>query len=307
MFFTDLCKSYSSFLTCCSLLRHHDCFDRPSLANAIRQAYTFSDTQKPPTVVHWDTLANLSDFLAPYTKDFAKNCMSFRHLRFFRAKADDKVWLQVASRMDNYGDPTDEWRGLMPLSTHTICYKTSYGIPNLWRSFQRHDLPDAKTRPLDEDAHDKLKKGLHDIHRFFTNFTDANLEDCLAMLELYSSPGKLFPWTTEDMELLYKEGPGANAGAQVGDQQAQGLPVGKVGEVYMCRLEVLHSRGPFFGIGIIRNITRDRDQGAGVNMQWFVTKPDADAFTGQFTSEMSVNTRSTYSSRSFVSLSLSPS
>ena len=240
--------------------------------------------------MHWDTLANVSDFLAPYTKDFAKNCMSFRHLRFFRAKADDKVWLQVARRMDNYGDPTDEWRGLMPMSTHTTCYQTSYGIPNLWRSFRRDELPDAKIRPLDEEAHAKLKKGLHDIHRFFGNFTDENLEDCLSMLQLYSSPAQPFPWTREDMEMLYARGPGGNAPADVADQQAHGLPVGKVGQVYMCRVEV-EQDGHSFGIGIIRNITRDRGQGPGVNMQWFATTPGADPFTGQFVSEMSVNTR----------------
>ena len=92
--------------------RHHDVFSREEMSKAVRSAYTFKDTGQPPTVVHWDTIANVSEFLASYTNNFAAGCMSFRHVRFFRSSTDQKVWLQVTSKMNSWGDALDPWRGL---------------------------------------------------------------------------------------------------------------------------------------------------------------------------------------------------
>ena len=37
--------------------------DRVQLADAIRKAYTFADTEEPAHVQHWETLANITEYL----------------------------------------------------------------------------------------------------------------------------------------------------------------------------------------------------------------------------------------------------
>jgi hypothetical protein len=240
-------------------------------------------------VVHWETLANISEFLQDYTADFAKGCMSYRHLRFFRSTSDQKVWLQVASRMNNYGDPTDEWRGLAPMSTHTLCFNTGYGIPDLCRAFENDDFPDSKVRPLDQEEHDNVVAGLKKIHDYFHHFTEDNLKDCLAVLDLYKADPTPFPWTEADMKLLYNRDARREADA-VQAQEASGLPVGKVGEFYLCKSG--EPDGDAFMIGVIRKICTHPRDGPGVGMQWFeLADSGACKYTSKYKTHLRTSTR----------------
>jgi hypothetical protein len=281
-------------------------------------------------VVHWNTIANISEWLHPYTANFAKNCMSYRHLRFFRSAKDNtvnanhtkdhshkgsfththththshinththkhthttQVWLQATARMNSWGDSTDEWRGLAALSTHTVCFKTSYGIPNLWKAFKDGAIPDAQRRELNEEEHAKVVEGMHTIHSNFKNFTDENLKDCLAMLDMYDGAAVPFDWKEEDIQLLYGKGSGAGANEVVAHQQARGLPVGSVGELYLCRPEVGEGEDDTFIIGIIRGITQE-DGHNGVNMQWFQLSELAQGnkYQGMYKSVLPATTR----------------
>ena len=270
-------------------LRHHDCFDRTELACAIRQAFTFKDTLEPATVIHWDTIANLSQWLHSFTNNFAKHCMSYRHLRFFRSAKDKKVWLQGTSRMNSWGDTTDEWRGLAPLSTHTLCFPTSYGIPDIYEASKSGAIPDAQRRELNEFEHTKVVNGMHTIYNHFEHFTQDNLDDCLEMLQGYTQPSKALAWKKEDMKMLYGRGAGVGASSQVAAQQSLGLPVGEVGQIYLCQPEDLEE-DPFI-IGVIRGIVQLNGRN-GVNMQWFaLTEPGADKYKGTYSAILPANTR----------------
>jgi hypothetical protein len=269
--------------------RHHNCFDRTQLGTAIQQAFTFRDTQEPAKVVHWNSLANVSEWLSPYTADFAKNCMKYRHLRFFRSRKTSTVWLQAASRMNSWGDPTDEWRGLAPLSTHTDCFPTQYGIPNIFEAHNQAAFPDSQQRQVNMEEHAAVVKGMHAIKAHFDCFTEANLADCLDMLSLYTDDARPFEWNRDDIKLLYGAGTGIGASQDVAVQQSQGLPVGAEGEVFLCR-PAAEDEDTFI-VGIIRGITRHAGY-QGVNMQWFtLTNPDACKYTSMYTSVLPANTR----------------
>jgi hypothetical protein len=178
----------------------------------------------------------------------------------------------------------------MPLSTHTVCFKTSYGIPNLWDAFQNGNIPDAQRRELNQEEHAKVVEGMHTIHRNFENFTDENLEDCLAMLAMYDEPSVPFNWKEEDIKLLYGKGPGAGASLEVAEQQARGLPVGAIGQLYLCRPEV--GEDDTFIIGIIRGIMQKNGEN-GVNMQWFELSDseEGNKYTGMYKSILPASTR----------------
>ena len=177
------------------------------------------------------------------------------------------VWLQGTSKMTSWGDAADEWRGLTPLSTHTMCFPTSHGIPNLYEAAAQEAIPDAKIRLLDTELHNKMKAGMHTMHSFFDHFTDENLEDCLAMLALAEGFALPFQWDMEDMKKLYGGGTGVGASEAVANQQAAGLPVGEVGDVYLCRPD--ESEIDTFLIGIIRFLAAGPKGEPGVKMQWF--------------------------------------
>ena len=217
--------------------------------------------------------------------------MKYRHLRFFRAAKDSKVWLQVASRMNSWGDADDEWRGLAPMSTHTVCFPTSYGIPNIFKAAQNNDIPDAQRRSVDQEEHAKVVAGMHAIKAAFQHFDDDNLADCLDLLSLYTAPASKFAWDPVDIQRLYGRGTGAGASAEVGAQQAQGLPVGQVGQKYLCMPH--EDDDDTFLVGIIRAVTKNRDGENGVNMQWFSLPPGGNVckYTSAYSAVLPSNTR----------------
>ena len=269
--------------------RHHDVFSREEMSKAVRSAYTFKDTGQPPTVVHWDTIANVSEFLASYTNNFAAGCMSFRHVRFFRSNTDQKVWLQVTSKMNSWGDALDPWRGLQQFTTHTVPFATSYGVPNFDRSYDlRGHLPDASTRPckMTIKEQQKVRENLHSLHQFFENFTESHLVDIENMLNLAKAPPAKWPWSRENVVFLFGTKPGQGAANSQQQQLHQGLPLPEVGKAYLCRSA---DKSEQFCLGIVKGHTQD----GNVHMQYF-TLPHkrADAYQSVYKAVLDTATRS---------------
>lgn len=260
------------------------------LASAVRQAYTFGDTSEPAHVQHWETLANISEFLHEYTADFAKGCMKYRHIRFKRSTTDKKVWMQVAESMGSAANPNDEWRGLTTNSTHTIPFNTSLGVPNLMTAFNAGQLPASRTREFNEDEHKKMVTGCKDMHTFFDCFSNESLDDCLRILKLFEDPPRPFPWTREDMESLYGKGPGAGLSADVvAAQQSRGLPVGEVGQLYLVKPDI--DEEDTFILGIIRALAKDNKGEGGVLMQFFQHAQGACKYTSAYSSVLPSGTK----------------
>ena len=196
--------------------------------------------------------------------------------------------------MNSWGDTTDEWRGLRPQTTHTLCFNTSYGVPDLCTGLANDAFPSAQRRDVALAEHQKWVEGMHTIHRCHANFNDDNLADCLRMLAMYTDPPQMFNWSKDDMTLLYGAGAGAGASIEVGAQIAIGLPVGNVGDFYVCRPD--EQDEDTFILGIIRRTTRGLWEGKmtnGVNMQWFTQSGGelADRYTADYTSVLPSSTR----------------
>ena len=269
--------------------RHHDVFSREEMTMAIRNAYTFKDTGQPPTVLHWDTVANVSDFLSEYTNNFAAGCMSYRHVRFFRSSSDQKVWLQVTSKMNSWGDALDPWRGLQEFTTHTVPFNTSYGVPNFDRSYDLlGHLPDAATRAckLNSKEQKKFRDNLHLLHNFFANFTRTHLVDIESMLDQATAPPAKWPWLRENVRFLFGTMPGQGAENSQQQQLQKGLPLPEVGKAYLCRSA---DKTEKFCLGIVKGHSPD----GNVHMQYF-TLPNnrADAYLSVYTAVLDTATRS---------------
>ena len=159
--------------------------------------------------------------------------MSFRHARFFRS-VEQKVWLQVTSKMNSWGDPTDTWRGLLDHTTHTLPFNSSYGASNFYKAYSsRGHLPKAAKR--DESATStvvaiqKQKDQLTKLHQFFESFTQEHLDDLLSLLDLVAAPPAPWPWNKDDVESLFGTCPGQGTESHV---QAQVI-------LFLCPLFVL--------------------------------------------------------------------
>ena len=254
-------------------LRHHNAAGRVSLAKAIKHAYKFEKTGEPAKVVHWDTIANVSEWLRPYTNNFAHGCMQYRHCRFFRSASDRKVWLQVTSAMDSWGDSTDEWRGLAEMTTHTEPWTTAYGVPDLWQAVQNGDMPPAAKRAPNPADIAKTMEGLKYLKEYSDDiFADEDFKDCEAMLDLHREPPKPFPWLPADVCALFGGEP--DAGDNVEAQQRRGLPVGKIDELYICK--PYEDDDDTFLLGRVMSATYggpNHDE-SGVLMQWFQLATD---------------------------------
>ena len=271
-------------------LRTHDCFCREDLRDAIRASYTNTDSGMPATVRHWDTIANISAWLRPYTANFASGCTQFRHVRIFRSVTDQSVWLQCASKMSSWGDPEDEWRGMKPLTTHTVPFNTGFGIPNLWTAFLGSRMPHAAKRSADLKDIDEQERSLNKIHKLYPKFGEAALEDCKSLLKLSRTPARPFPWKRADIETIFSVGPGAGAKESVARQQQAGLPLGEEGACYLVKPKP--GEKDKFLLGIVRTLFTRRGE-SGVTMQWFKVDAgdDADVYTSAYTPVLALNTR----------------
>ena len=192
--------------------------------------------------------------------------------------------------MNSWGVTTDEWRGFAPLSTHTICFKTAYGIPDLCAAYEKNAIPAAQRRELDEGEHAKQVAALHTIHRHFEHFSDDNLADCLDMLGAYTAPPRPFDWDGEDIKNLYGGGVGAGQSVQAAAQHRLGLPTAKLDGLYLCK--PFEEDTDTFLLGIVKRLTKDAQGWSGVNMQWFTLVDDAACrYTGKYKPVLKTNLR----------------
>ena len=279
-------------------LRHNNAAGRVSLEKAIRHAYKFEKTGEPAKVVHWDTIANISDWLRPYTNDFAEGCMQYRHCRFFRSAADKKVWLQVTSAMDSWGDSADEWRGLADMTTHTLPWTTALGVPDLWDAVETDAMPHAQRRTPNLVDIAKTKEGLRILKTYAGDiFSEEDFQDCEEMLDLHVQPPKPFPWTKEEVFALFGKEP--NQGDDVEAQQRRGLPVGKVDELYICMPEKDSEDSFLLGRVMALKYGGERGNESGVLMQWFTLATDkvkdrhkGDKYKGRYVPVLKADLRS---------------
>ena len=268
--------------------RWYSALTREQLGTQIKAAFTSRDSQGPATVRHWDTAANVRTWLVPFTKKFAAGCMEFRHFRFFRSSVDGRVLMQNTTNISSWGDASDKWRGLQPLTHHTSPFSENggLGIPDLWAAFKENALPKALIRPGNINVKEEVVKSMKKLHESCPAFGAEELAANLRVAELYNGERAEFPWSEEDVESLFKrnadeeDGPGAAAGAFSVDGA---LPVPRVGQCYLVRPDP--DDDDLFLLGICRAVQKDR-QGKykKAHIQFFQQEENACPYQGMYTS-----------------------
>jgi hypothetical protein len=218
---------------------------RHELAQGIKAAYHFEN--KPADVIHWDTVANMSDYLDEYVEHFAEGCMQYRHFRFHRSKISREVIMQVSLSMlttavdDCSGkDANDPWRGLKPQTTHSVVFGTAKGVPDFYQDFKEGNLPAAQMRPPNKELHALMHVTVNKLANHFPSFNSYHLEDCHIMLALFIQPPAPFPWTNEHMARVFDPERAASEQDAVPDtaeqsQMESNLPMPARDDFVLCR------------------------------------------------------------------------
>jgi hypothetical protein len=240
-------------------------------------------------VEQWDTLPNISKYLEKFTNNFSSGCMSYRHIRFFRAVKDGHVWVHGTSKMSSFGNTEDYWRGLDGKSTHTIAFTTSFGIPDLFKAAQTRQIPAAAKRYVPPKEVELQEVSLRLIHKHCTKFDEESVADCLAICKLQSHRAKQFCLPIIELQRLFGKGPGQGASAQLQMQHALRLPVAEIGATYLVRPE--KGEKDVFLVGIPRRRLRAKGE-HGVNMQWFSAVNTAEPYKSLWKPDNDISTRS---------------
>ena len=277
----DIDQMFSRF---CMGLRFLNAYTQEDLVDVIRDSFTFESEK--PTVKIWDTIANMSGFLAHYTNDFADGCTQFRHFRFFRSGTDNQVWMQNASKMCSADDPADVWRGLKEYRTHDLPFdpKTGFGVPDIMESFTKDELPPAEKRTVKLATLDQWEKAIRHFHTLQQSFTDEHLERTLALVENFRDEPAQWPWSSEDMKQLYTP---LRDGDDPSKHAAQyfAVPHLLVGKFYI----VVAPKGlklPFY-ICRVKSL-RTQDEIPGARVQWFMPEDaeNPDPYRGLYLPEL---------------------
>ena len=275
----DIDQMFSRF---CMGLRFSDAFSQEDLAAIVGGSFHFENER--PTVERWDTIANMSGYLAHYTNDFADGCMQFRHFRFFRSASDSQVWMQSASKMSSAEDPVDVWRGLKPHQTHNLPFgpASGYGVPDLWGTFSRNKLPVAEKREVPSATLNDWEKAIEHFHDLVPSFTDDHRDSCVTQIQKFRDAPATWPWSREDMALLYQP---SNLHQRANLSAPTHFAIKSLikDAFYLCRAGAGHA-APFFLCRVKAIATENNVPGARV--QWFQLEEDQDPYDGTYAPEL---------------------
>tara|TARA_B110000503_G_scaffold134640_1_gene213953 strand:+ start:229 stop:1359 length:1131 start_codon:yes stop_codon:yes gene_type:complete len=130
-------------------LRMNNAFTREDMGEAVKRSYTFEG--KTPSVYHWDTIANVRDFLEEYlVKEEEKvsstaGLVNYRHFRFSMINGTPVV--QCRPKMVEEDDNSEiGWTGMVQDTNHTYLFPSEKGVPDLLEAFREGILPAAINR-----------------------------------------------------------------------------------------------------------------------------------------------------------------
>jgi hypothetical protein len=225
--------------------RVHNAKSRLELEMGIKESYHFEN--RSPDVVHWETIANLSGYLDQYVAGFAEGCMSFRHFRLHRHSKTREVIMQVSFSMiataidDCSGnDANDPWRGLKPLTHHSVVFDTPSGVPGIYSAFKDGLLPRAQKRADDPELLAAISATIEKLAVHFPSFKSMHLEDCRYVLTLFTRAAAEFPWSDENMARMFDYQHASRPPALVPDTPAQSqydfsLPMPERDDFVLCQ------------------------------------------------------------------------
>jgi hypothetical protein len=218
--------------------------------------------------------------------------MDYRHFRFFRSATTGHVRMQNTSNISSWGDTTDKWRGLDPLTHYTEPFvnNNGLGVPDLWAAFKENAMPKALVRSGNAVIAEEVVKSLHKLHEACPAFGEDELKSNLAVADLYSGERAVFPWSEEDVTKLFQKRAFEAGGPKNKLVRSDGaLPEPCVGQCYILRPEP--DTDPFV-IGICRAVSKTRGK-TKAYMQYFQQVEGADPYEGQYTSVLTTDLANT--------------
>ena len=217
--------------------------------------------------------------------------MEFRHFRFFRSSVTGQVLMQNTTNISSWGDASDKWRGLQPLTHHTSPFADNggYGVPDLWAAFKEKALPKALIRTGNRGVKEDVVKSLHKLHENCPAFGKEELAANLRVADLYYGERAEFPWSEEDVESLFKRNDDEKAGPGAAAFSVDGaLPVPRVGQCYLMRPDPADN--DLFLLGICRAVKKDRQGNTKkAHMQFFQQQQGACPYVGKYNSVLTTN------------------
>jgi hypothetical protein len=211
----DIDQMFSRFAIA---LRGRDMRSRQEMAQVMRGAFVDREGNRV-TVEHWDTIADISGWLAPFIRK-TPGIMKYRHFRVMRATKKLSVMLQVRLKM--HLNMEEAWRGIADNTNRTFLFTTQLGCPDLWVDAKRKAIPHAWKRETTPETIKDMRLMLQNITAHYpTTFTAEHRADCEAIVDMYQGKVKKFSWDMGPIETLLGKGGGrsAAAGTSVAAQQ----------------------------------------------------------------------------------------
>ena len=219
-------------------LRGTNMLSRIRMGEVLRAAYWFEG--QPVVVRHWETIANLRDWLKPYI-GIPAGIMQFRHFRIGRSEAR-KVMVQVRLKMCM--DMEEDWRGIAANTHRTFLFTTAFGIPDLWTAVEDDAIPDAILRDTTAEVIGTMRKGLLKLEATLPTFFGPDRRDCEHIVDLFEGPAQKFGWDRAAISAHLGKGGGLSAaGVSVAEQELKvtrqlGQNGAQIAKFYMVRPSV---------------------------------------------------------------------
>ena len=260
-------------------LRHNNALSRSQLAQCIRRAYKSKEGDEP-VVIHWDRVANISQWLDKNNRTAKMpGLTAFHHFRIFEPSSfNGQVWLQArtwpgAPCPENSGDC---WRGLDGGSNYVNIFPKEDDQPDLFA--ERKTIP-ASLRPQGQTSIDSAglqrhinnyQNGLNSLRDHHSDsFADDHYLDCQELINLWKIPLHTpieFNWPDKDILDMFENNP-EDSEEDEEDEEVSQLIAAKVGKYYVIAPseedKTNHGDCPFY---ILRVKSRE---GNDCRVQWF--------------------------------------
>jgi hypothetical protein len=202
--------------------RHHNAPDPETLRECIKRSY--KKYGRSPIVAGWDTVANISSYLAKHTHaNMSKDITLYYQLRLLMGRNGDIAGVPIMQARTWPGadadDRNDFWRGLLPDTSYVRVFKSK---PDLLRDQERmpsQAQPEhvGKNHASEErqeytaslrTQRDAIERLMEFSHAVFREQEKANMRRLLDSLGCNLEPLRPveFNWNTEDMDYLYGKG-----------------------------------------------------------------------------------------------------
>jgi hypothetical protein len=272
-------------------MRNHPAMTREEFGTCVQNSFTKNGAA--PIVKHWDSVANISEWIKPHLGDMSgmKNYKHFKIMRITPTDGESQICMMVRDSPGSL-DPMDKWRGPRELCAHVNVFPK--GVPNLLEDAAAESIPPCQRSAACQDTAAfammlaNVNTGLDKLFAHLPRFTRAHYDSCKALAEIVATPIDVpipFAWAAEDIRALmnYRD-----------EDELENEPLAahvavptmqhNIDDFVMLRPADGDTK-PFFLAKIVRKVTLD-DGSPAVHLRYYVHDegytPDPSPVTGCF-------------------------